>query len=84
MCTNCDQTKTTLKHNKTKPQQNQIKFKTKQNLIHNIQPSQTSLHFLLKSHIMSLQKLCSDSSNETTLSELGDHKEYAQNLVLGI
>lgn len=33
---------------------------------------------------MCLQKLCSDSSNEITLRELGDHKEYVQNLVLCI
>lgn len=49
-----------------------------------MQPSQTSLHFVLKGHVMCLQKLCSDSSNEITLNELGDHKEYVQNLVLCI
>lgn len=29
---------------------------------------------------MCLQKLCSDSSNELTLSELGDHKELCAEL----
>lgn len=33
---------------------------------------------------MCLQKLCSNSSNEITSSELDDHKEYVQNLVLCI
>lgn len=72
--------------NKMKPNQKKKRTTPKQNLTntHNIQLSQTSLHLVLRSHIMCLQKLCSDSSNEITLSELGDHKDYVQNLVLCI
>lgn len=69
---------------KTQQNRNEKNPTTKENLTNNIQPSQISLHFVLKSHITSLQKLCSDSSNEITLSALGDHEEYVQNLVLGI